>query len=213
MNATAETVVPERPRGPAPQLVVIGVSTGGPAALGTLLPRLPANFPVPILIVQHMPPTFTDLLATRLNQSCEIAVVEAEHDMVASAGTAYIAPGSHHLRASRSGTVIQLHLDLGQPENSCRPSVDVLFRSAAMAFGDRVLGVILTGMGRDGLQGTRDIHEAGGRVIIQDEATSVVWGMPAEVAREGLADRILPLEQIASELIRATSRAIPSCTR
>lgn len=213
MNLTTQCANSERPRGPAPQLVVIGVSTGGPAALSTLLPMLPTRFPVPILIVQHMPPTFTRLLACRLDSATALTVIEAEHDMIAVPGTVYIAPGSHHLRASRTRNAIQLHLDMGQPENSCRPSVDVLFRSAAMVFGNRVLGVVLTGMGRDGLEGARAIRSAGGRVIVQDEASCVVWGMPAEVVKAGLADRVLPLDQIASELIWATNGAVPACVR
>ena len=185
-----------------PKLVVIGVSTGGPAALATLLNRLPNTFAVPVLVVQHMPPTFTRLLAERLDKSSALTVVEATHDSFAEPGQVIIAPGSHHLRVAQACGRIQLHLDEGQPENSCRPAVDVLFRSAAMSFGGHVLGVVLTGMGKDGLAGAKNIKDGGGYMIVQDECSSTIWGMPGEIARAGLADQVLPLDQIASTLTR-----------
>ncbi len=188
-----------------PKLVVVGVSTGGPAALAVFLKQLPASFPVPILIVQHMPPTFTKLLAERLDKGCALSVAEATHNSIAQPGNVFIAPGSEHLRVAQSGRDIQLHLDDGQPENSCRPSVDVLFRSAAMAFGNRVVGVVLTGMGKDGLEGARNLRDAESHIIAQDEVSSVVWGMPGEVVRNGLANQELPLERIARVLTQIVS--------
>ena len=198
---SAERSIAHRPKPvTTPELVVIGVSTGGPAALGILLNRLPKTFHVPVVIVQHMPPKFTNLLAERLNKTSALEVAEATHGTIAKPGEAYVAPGSHHLRIAQSRGRLETHLDDGEPENSCRPAVDVLFRSAAMTCGDRVLGVVLTGMGKDGLAGARNIKDAGGFVIAQDECTSTIWGMPGEVVRAGLADKVLPLDQIADTL-------------
>ena len=191
-----------------PELVVIGISTGGPAALATMLNGLPKSFPVPVLIVQHMPPTFTHLLAERLNKTCPLTVVEATHDAIVEPGHVFIAPGSHHLRVGQAGGRLQLHLDEGQPENSCRPSVDVLFRSAAMVCGDSLLGVVMTGMGKDGLAGSQNIKDGGGSVVVQDELSSIVWGMPGEVVRSGLADLVLPLDQIADTLTKLVTRPL-----
>jgi len=182
-------------------VVAIGVSTGGPAALGELLPRLPAAFPVPVIIVQHMPPMFTRLLAERLDAASILDVREAEQPCPLVAGQAWVAPGGRHLIVARSGAKMWTALDDGPPENSCRPSVDVLFRSVAEHYGAGVLGVVLTGMGLDGLRGARAICEGGGRVITQDEGSSVVWGMPGAVAGAGLSDRIVPLVDMADEII------------
>jgi len=187
-----------------PEVVVIGVSTGGPAALQTLLPMLPANFPIPIVVVQHMPPLFTALLAERLHRECELTVREAASAMLPEPGTVSIARGDWHLEFARqpfsSGQM--LRLTQAAPEHYCRPSVDMLFRSAAQAYGDAVIGVVLTGMGSDGLEGCKAIRNAGGKILVQDRATSAVWGMPGVVAEGGLAHRILPLTAIASELMR-----------
>jgi len=191
-----------------PDVILIGVSTGGPNTLATLLKEIPATFPVPIAIVQHMPPTFTKLLASRLDQASPLCVSEARDGEVAVAGSVYIAPGSHHLRVARCCQGVQLHLDDGQPENSCRPAVDVLFRSAAMSCGSRAIGVVLTGMGSDGLSGVRDLKSAGAHVMAQDEETSVVWGMPGSIVENGLADCVLPIDKIASELLRLTATRI-----
>jgi two-component system chemotaxis response regulator CheB len=192
----------------APKIVVVGVSTGGPAALEVLLPKLPAGFPLPILIVQHMPRLFTGLLADRLNGLCALRVREAAPDVRPEPGVVDIARGDWHLELTRD---FRLRLNQGDPENFCRPSVDVLFRSAALACSGRVLGVILTGMGSDGLVGSRAIRAAGGTVFAQDSATSVIWGMPGAVAQAGLANKILPLEAMPAEILRvATStRAQP----
>ncbi|HWB07750.1 MAG TPA: CheB methylesterase domain-containing protein, partial [Pirellulales bacterium] len=183
-------------------LLVIGCSTGGPNALAALIPELPADLPVPVLIVQHMPPVFTRSLSERLDAKSEIAVKEAAPGDVVDVGHAYLAPGDYHLEVQRRSLRPVLQTHQGPPENSCRPAVDVLFRSAVQVYGAGVLGVVLTGMGQDGLRGCELIREAGGQVVVQDEATSVVWGMPGFVARAGLADRILPLDQIAGEIVR-----------
>lgn len=194
-----------RPRtGAAPvEVVVLGVSTGGPNALLELLPRLPRDLPVPLLIVQHMPPTFTRLLADGLAAKSALRVGEAHDGAPIEPGRAWVAPGGLHMEVTGSALngapCIRVHE--GPPENSCRPSVDVLFRSAARAYGAGVLAVVLTGMGQDGLRGCEVVREAGGAVIAQDEATSVVWGMPGFVVRAGLADAVVPIERVADELL------------
>jgi two-component system, chemotaxis family, protein-glutamate methylesterase/glutaminase len=157
---------------------------------------------VPVVIVQHMPPMFTRLLAERLNAQCGLEVLEGQAGLPVVAGRVYIAPGDYHMVVARQGTRHVLALNQAPPENSCRPAVDVLFRSVVEHFGARTLGVILTGMGQDGLRGCELIREAGGQVLAQDEATSVVWGMPGFVARAGLADRVLPLDMIAAEITK-----------
>jgi two-component system chemotaxis response regulator CheB len=192
-----------------PTIVVIGVSTGGPAALDVLLPALPGNFPLPVLIVQHMPELFTGLLAERLNQRCRLRVREAVEGEAVRPGTIHVARGNWHLEvltASRAGLAATLHLNQTQPENHCRPAVDVLFRTAAAAFGSGVLAVVLTGMGSDGLAGCRIVRAQGGAVLAQDQATSAVWGMPGAVVQAGLANRVLPLNAIAPEILRLASR-------
>jgi len=187
-----------------PEMIVVGVSTGGPAALQVLLQALPANFPVPVVIVQHMPQLFTALLAERLNRECALAVREAAAAMLPEPGTVSIARGDWHLEFVKApfSTDHLFHLSQTVPEHYCRPSVDMLFRSAAKAYGNRVVGVVLTGMGSDGYEGCKSIRNVGGRVIVQDRASSAVWGMPGAVAEGGLAHRILPLQAIASELMR-----------
>lgn len=184
-------------------VIAIGVSTGGPDALSKLLSELPKPFPAPILITQHMPPVFTGLLADRLSQHTGHHVREAKHGDAVAAGEILIAPGDFHLTVRRKGTKVLTELDQNPPENSCRPSVDPMFRSVAKVYGNEAIAVVLTGMGTDGGAGSQAIKGAGGRVFIQDEASSVVWGMPGHVARLGQADRVLPVEQIATELTRA----------
>jgi two-component system chemotaxis response regulator CheB len=186
-------------------VVLLGVSTGGPDALATVLPALPATFPAPILVVQHMPPTFTRLLAHRLDGRSALEVREAEDGDVVLPGQALLAPGDFHLRLQRTARGVVARLDQGTPENFCRPSVDVLFRSAAQVYGAGALGVVLTGMGADGARGAADIVAAGGQVVVQDQATSVVWGMPGAVAQAGLASELLPLLEVASALQRRTA--------
>lgn len=187
-------------------VLVVGSSTGGPAALDRFLPALPADFPLPVLIAQHMPSIFTALLAERLNGLCGFAVREALGGETVERGTAYVARGDRHMQAVGSAAHCALHLAQTAPEEHCRPSVDVLFRSAAMVYGAATLAVVLTGMGSDGLEGCQAIHSTGGRVLVQDRETSAVWGMPGSVARAGLADGILPLNELAAEVARFAAR-------
>lgn len=194
----------------SPTALVIGVSTGGPAALDVLLPALPAGFPLPVMIVQHMPELFTKLLAERLNGRCPLPVREAVEGEPARSGVIYIAKGNWHLEVlsgPRIGLPPTLHLSQGMLENHCRPSVDVLFRSAAAVYGAGVLAVVLTGMGSDGMLGCRTIREHGGSVLAQDQQTSAVWGMPGAVTQAGLAHKVLPLNAIASEIARLAARS------
>ncbi|MCC6406798.1 MAG: chemotaxis response regulator protein-glutamate methylesterase [Planctomycetes bacterium] len=181
-------------------VLAIGVSTGGPNALAVLLPALAADFPVPVVLVQHMPPTFTQYLAQHLNQKCKLRVSEGIDGQPLEAGHIYIAPGDHHMLVERIGQSIKLKLNQGAPENFCRPAVDVLFRSVAEVYGPNALGVVLTGMGQDGLVGCRALAQKGARCLTQDEATSVVWGMPGFVTRAGLADKTLPIGALAAEI-------------
>jgi len=183
-------------------IVAIGVSTGGPDALSALLPLLPRGFPVPIVIVQHIPASFTRRLADGLRLKSAISVREGAANELLQPGHAWIAPGDYHMVVARGKQGARLELTQAAPENFCRPSVDVLFRSVADAYGAGALAVVLTGLGKDGLRGCEHIHAAGGQVLVQDEATSVVWGMPGAVAKAGLADQLVPLEQLAAEIIR-----------
>jgi two-component system chemotaxis response regulator CheB len=198
-----------RPGGGPIDLLVIGVSTGGPNALAAMLPQIKADLPVPVLIVQHMPAMFTKLLAERLNSQCKLRCREAVEGDVIQPGVIYIAPGDFHMTIQRRGVTPTIALNQDPPENSCRPAVDVLFRSAASLYGPHLLGVVLTGMGQDGLRGCEDIAERGGRIFVQDEASSVVWGMPGFVARAGLAQKVLPLESMAVEIVRAIDQSRP----
>jgi two-component system, chemotaxis family, protein-glutamate methylesterase/glutaminase len=184
------------------EILAIGTSTGGPNALAELLPAMPADFPIPIVIVQHMPPVFTRMLAERLNKQSLIRVHEGESGRTLVPGHAWIAPGDHHMIVERHGSELQLALNQAPPEHSCRPAVDVLFRSVAGVFGANTLAVVLTGMGSDGVLGSQVVREIGGRVYVQDEATSVVWGMPGQTAAAGWADSIYPLHSMATEIDR-----------
>ena len=189
-----------------PAIIAIGVSTGGPEALAKLLPTLPAGFPLPVVVAQHMPPIFTALLAKRLSEKCSVPVRECEPGKLLEPGCIWIAPGDFHMVVREEGGLIRLRTHQGPRENFCRPSVDVLFRSVAEVFGARSLGIILTGMGQDGLKGCEALSKQNAPIIVQDEATSVVWGMPGFVARAGLAEEILPLDQIGPEMIRRASQ-------
>lgn len=182
------------------EVLVIASSTGGPHALGEVIPKLPATLPVPVLVVQHMPELFTQLLADRLQSRSALQVHHGADGMPLEPGNVYVAPGGKHLYLRRSGPRAVAGTNEDPPENSVRPAADVLFRSAAAHFGAGVLGLVLTGMGCDGLAGSRAIREAGGCVYVQDEASSVVWGMPGSVARQGLAEAEIPLEEIAAVL-------------
>lgn len=183
-------------------VLAIGTSTGGPNALGVVIPSLPADLPVPVVIVQHMPPIFTRLLAERLSANSHIRVREAEAGKLLEPGTAWIAPGNYHLVVERQGPGFYIGLNQEPLENSCRPAVDVLFRSVARTYGAHTLAVVMTGMGADGLTGSRLIREQGSEVIVQDEATSVVWGMPGAVAASGEADGVYPLNLLGPEITR-----------
>ncbi len=190
--------------GPRPpiEIVAIGASTGGPNALAELLGQLPAELPVPIVIVQHMLAAFTRHFADRLAGQCRIKIVEASAGDLLAPGCAYIARGDHHLLVERKAGRGSLVMNQDELENFCRPAVDVLFRSVAHGYGAGALAVVLTGMGHDGLSGCGAIREAGGDVIVQDEASSVVWGMPGFVARAGLASQVLALDQLGAEVRR-----------
>lgn len=201
-----------RPAAPQPQLVrtptkrrreilAIGVSTGGPTALAKVIEGLPKNFALPIVIVQHMPPVFTKLLADRIRATSGFNIVEGEDGMLVEPGKAILAPGDFHMRLVRSADAsIRIKLDQGPQECSCRPAVDVLFRSVAATYGGNVLATILTGMGQDGLRGATELTQLGAHLIAQDEASSVVWGMPGAVVNAGIAHEVLPLDHIAAAL-------------
>lgn len=182
--------------------VVLGTSTGGPVALSEVLPALPGDFPAPVLIVQHMPAQYTHSLANRLNERSRIEVVEGADGMPVAPGFAYIAPGGRHMRLERRGPRLAIAITDDPPEHSCRPAADYLFRSAVQIYGARLVGVVLTGMGRDGAAGCAAIKAAGGYVITQHPEGCAVYGMPKAVVDEGCSDEALPLPHIADALVR-----------
>lgn len=187
-----------------PEVLAIGVSTGGPAALMELIPALPGNLPVPVVIVQHMPPLFTASLAKSLEGRGKLPVKEGENGEVVRPGVVYIAPGGSQMRIDLGADAITkiIRITSDPPENNCRPSVDYLFRSVARHFYGRALGVVMTGMGEDGAQGAGEIQKAGGEILVQDEDTSVVWGMPGAVVQRGFADGVYPLPALAREITK-----------
>lgn len=187
-------------------ILAVGTSTGGPNALAEVIPQLPADFPVPVVLVQHMPPLFTKLLAERLNASSHLEVREGVTGQTLERGYVWVAPGGHHMTVARRQGAAILQLNQGAPENSCRPAVDPLFRSVAQVYGANALAVVMTGMGSDGSLGATAVHDAGGEIFVQDEATSVVWGMPGAVVAAGAADLVCPLENIAGEIVRRVSQ-------
>ena len=197
----AVTLAPRRGRQRV-EIVAVASSTGGPNALAEFIPALPKNFPVPVVIVQHMPPLFTQLLAERLDVTSQVTVREGSERDVVRPGFVYLAPGGHHMVLAHEGSEIRLHVQDEPPENCCRPAADVLFRSVARCYGAGALAVVLTGMGQDGLAGSRVLQAAGGQVLAQDEASSVVWGMPRAVALAGLAQAVLSLEEMGPEVVR-----------
>lgn len=199
--AASAPTSPRSPRSGKIQCIAIAVSTGGPNALADLLPRLPQDLAAPIVIVQHIPAMFSKALADRLDAKAPLHVREGLQGEELQPGDAWVAPGDYHMMVRRDGTAVTLDLNQGPPENSCRPAADVLFRSVASTFGANVLGVVLTGMGSDGAKGAQTIVNAGGRIIAQDEASSVVWGMPGAVVQAGLVDGTYSLDRIASEII------------
>ena len=182
----------------------IGVSTGGPAALMQLFGEWKKPLTVPVFIVQHMPPKFTEFLAKRLTEIGRMLVEEPYDGQLAKPGMVYLAPGGMHMTLSRESAGVVIHLNDGPHENSCKPSVDPLFRSAAQVYGSGLLAVILTGMGIDGLKGSYEIQKNHGRIIAQDEGSSVVWGMPGAVVKANLAQAILPLDMMSKEIERLT---------
>ena len=211
VGPTAVVQAVAAPKAPAPalqvrpQIVAIGVSTGGPAALDAILSDLPADFPVPIVIVQHMPAAFTRALAERLDGRSQLRVREAQNGMPLTKGLVILARGDRHMAIRRSGTESLISLDDGPEVNSCKPSVDVMLKSIAEVYGGASLTVILTGMGSDGVTGCERLYELGGKLLVQDAASSVVWGMPGGVFRAGLVQRVVPLDRMVSEIVVAVS--------
>ena len=188
----------------SPQVVALGISTGGPQALTEMVPQLPANLPVPLLIVQHMPPVFTRSLADDLNNRSPLTVREGVDGQPIHAGEVWIAPGGRQMKVQRQNDQVVLRITDDPPENSCRPSVDYLFRSVAEVYGARAVGVIMTGMGSDGSLGCRRLKHCGASIVAQDAATCVVFGMPREPIEKGIADVVAPLGRIAAEIARLT---------
>jgi two-component system chemotaxis response regulator CheB len=187
----------------ARRVVAIGISTGGPAALGYLLPRLPPDLAAGVIVVQHMPEGFTAMLAARLNQQCALPVREARDGEVLRQGHVYLAPGGRHLRVSGSPEGPRLIVSPGSPVSWHCPSVDVLFFSVAMEFGSRSIGVLMTGMGEDGAAGLEAIHHAHGQTFAQDEESSVVFGMPRAAILRGAVDEVVPLERLPEAIVAA----------
>lgn len=183
------------------QALLVGTSTGGPAALQVVLKELPADFPLPILLVQHMPESFTLPFAQRLDKLCHINVMQAEDGQRLLPGTALLAPGGHQMTVERAGEGYSVRISKGSPECAYRPCVDVTFESAAKAFTGALMAIVLTGMGHDGREGARLLKQRGATVWVQDAVTSVVSGMPMSVAEAGLADAVLPLGEIAGRLL------------
>ncbi len=200
-TAKAERVFTTRPWTPfKPQVLAIGSSTGGPQALRQLIAEFKGPLSVPVLIVQHMPKMFTTILAEHLDKLGAGKCVEAENGMPLLSGRIYLAPGDYHMTVKKSGTAAVLQLDQNAAENFCRPAVDPLFRSVADVFGDKALGLILTGMGHDGLAGAKDLIAKGGQLMAQDEASSVVWGMPGAVAEAGVCGAVKPLNDLSKTI-------------
>ena len=202
-DTSTETPLPLASRGTPSadvDVVAIAASTGGPQALTAVLKQLPESFPVPMLIVQHMPPKFTQLLADRLGRTTPFDVREATGGEKLEPGRVYLAPGDRHMQVCRQAVSVAIELDDSECVQGCRPAADKLFQSVARVFGGRCLGIVLTGMGQDGTSGARALHERGGTILVQDRSTSVVYGMPQSVAEAGLAHEILPLHEIPSRM-------------
>lgn len=193
-------------------IIAIGVSTGGPDALEEVLSQLPKKFGKPIVITQHMPAVFTKMLAQRLSDKTGLDVREAEQGQMLRPDQILIAPGDFHLEFQRKGTAVHVSLTQEPPENSCRPAVDPMFRSIARIYGQRALGIVLTGMGRDGTDGAQALKAAGAQIYVQDESTSTVWGMPRKVFEAGFADRVMPLDEIGKTIARCGGSGLRSGT-
>ena len=184
------------------KVLVIGSSTGGPKALSELIPDLPADLPIPVLLVQHMPPGFTKSFAERLNQYSAIRVKEAEIGDHLEAGLVLVAPGDHHMVVTKAGRIA---LNQEPPQCGVRPSVDVTMDSVVKIYGGKTMGVVLTGMGSDGSKGTAQIKARGGMVAVEHESTCAIYGMPRCVVENGNADKVLPLPKMAREIVRMCS--------
>jgi two-component system, chemotaxis family, protein-glutamate methylesterase/glutaminase len=187
-------------------IVAIAASAGGPDSVEKVLAALPADLPVPIVVVQHMPPEFTRLFAERLSRSTPFRVCEGAAGIELVPGGVWIAPGGYHMVVARDAHRVVLTINEEPREHGCRPAADPLFRSIADVYGPRALAVVISGMGVDGLIGSRRLYQAGAQIVVQDEATSVVWGMPGAVAKAGLADVIAPLPKIPEEIVARTTK-------
>lgn len=205
--AWPRTPLVPRPRRGRPQVLAIGASTGGPPALLQVFEAIRGSISQPILLTQHMPATFTALLAEQLARAGDRPCAEAQDGEPVLGGRCYVAPGGWHMTVEREGAGAVIRLNQDPPENFCRPAVDPMLRSAARTYGGGVLALILTGMGADGAKGCTAVAEAGGRFIVQDEATSVVWGMPGAAAATGLAESVLPISEIGPWVRRAAEAA------
>lgn len=210
VEETAETAPERRPERP-PEIVAIGISTGGPSALNEMLPKLPKDLPVPVVIVQHMPPKFTRSLADDLDRRCAVRVVEASDGERLQPGTVYIAPGGQQMKLESLAHGFNVHITDDPPEKCCKPSVDYLFRSLAMQVGPKVMAVIMTGMGDDGHDGCKLLKQRGAHIVAQDEASCVVYGMPRQIVEHGLADMVRPLNEIAETIEQAVRSGAVTC--
>lgn len=201
-SSTPKLEVIEKPKETTVDIVVIGVSTGGPQALRYLIPKFPKDFPIPIAVVIHMPVGYTELFAQKLNELSQLEVVEAKNQELLEKGRVYIAPAGKHMLFEREKDKVLIKLDLKPFDTIHRPSVDVLFRSAGEVFGDRVLGVIMTGMGNDGLKGAEFIKSKGGKIFTESEETCIIYGMPRVIEEMGLSDKSIPLYNMSEEIIK-----------
>lgn len=202
VSQTAKAAIAETSRARLVDVVVLGVSTGGPQALKYMIPQLPSNLPVPLIIVMHMPVGYTEMYAQRLNEIAPVRFTEAREGDLLQAGTALLAPAGRHLTLRRSGdSDVVVHLDARPFDALHRPSIDVLFQSAAEVYGSRTLGVVMTGMGSDGKQGAAWIKSQGGIVFTEAEESCVVYGMPCSVVEAGLSDKSVPLERMAQTIL------------
>ncbi|MGF1630221.1 MAG: chemotaxis response regulator protein-glutamate methylesterase [Kiloniellaceae bacterium] len=207
MAQPARSIVLRKPSAALPRIIAIGSSTGGPQALLEVLRDMAASVKLPILITQHMPPTFTTLLAEHIERATGVRCAEGKDGEVITAGRIYLAPGSYHMVVERAGSGSVIRVNQDPPENFCRPSVDPMLRSMAPIYGSSLLTIILTGMGSDGQKGAAEVVQAGGTVIAQDEATSVVWGMPGAVATSGLCSAVLPIKEIGPSVRKLVMRS------
>jgi len=205
--APKRTITLRKASAALPRIIAIGSSTGGPQALLEVLRDIAARVKLPILITQHMPATFTTLLAEHIERATGVPCAEGKDGEVVHAGRIYLAPGNYHMIVESQGASTVVRLNQNPPENFCRPSVDPMLRSLARIYGSSLLTIILTGMGSDGQKGAMEVVEAGGTVIAQDEATSVVWGMPGAVATSGLCSAVLPIQEIGPSVRKLVMRS------